>query len=130
MIRSRRLRLLTAVVALFSLLFMQVALAGYACPDLVPAPNVPMLDAAGQPMVDCPQVDRDSPSLCHAHTHKIAQSLDKPDAPSVLPFIATGFALPILWPADTASLAAPPLDVPHPAGASPPIAIRHCCFRL
>jgi hypothetical protein len=130
MTRSRRNRFLTTVVALFSLLFMQLAVAAYACPELSPVQQAPMLDADGQPMADCLQMDRDSPSLCHAHTHKVAQSLDKPDAPSVLPFIATGFALQVLWSEDTVFVSTLPLDSPHPAGTSPPIAIRHCCFRL
>jgi hypothetical protein len=120
----------SAVVALVSLLCMQLAMAAYACPNLMPAKTAPMLDSTGQPMADCPEADRQSPTLCRADTHKQVSSLDKPDAPSVMPFIATGFALPLLWPEDKAALPDPPSVFLHASGTSPPIAIRHCCFRL
>lgn len=126
----RRIRLVGAIVALLSLLFMQLAVAAYACPNLAPAQRAPMLDASGQPMADCTQMDDQSPTLCHAEAHKITPSLDKPDAPSVMPFVATGFALPLLWPEVTVSTAQAPVTLLHASGASPPIAIRHCCFRL
>jgi hypothetical protein len=126
----RRIRLLSAALALFSLLFMQLALAAYACPNLMPAPRAPMLDSSGQPMANCPQADRDNPTLCHADTHKLTPSLDKPDAPSVMPFVAAGFALPLLWPGNEASIPIVPAGLLHASGASPPLAIRHCCFRL
>jgi hypothetical protein len=127
---SRRIRLVSALVALLSLLFMQVALAAYACPNLTAAQSTPMLDSSGQPMANCPEPDKQSPALCYADTHKQTPSLDKPDTPSVMPFVATGFALPLLWPEDTASMPNPPLVFLHASGTSPPIAIRHCCFRL
>ena len=126
----RRNRLVSAIVALLSLLFMQLAVAAYACPNLMPAPSAPMLDSAGQPMVDCPETDCQSPTLCHAHTTKLTPSLEKPDAPSVMPFVATGFALHLMWPEQTAALPNPPRVFLHASGTSPPIAIRHCCFRL
>jgi hypothetical protein len=126
----RRIRLLSAAVALLSLLFMQLALAAYVCPNLMPAQTAPMLDSSGQPMVDCPETDRQSPTLCHADTHKVTPSLDKPDTPSVMPFVAAGFALPLWWPDDQASIPNPPPVLLHASGTSPPIAIRHCCFRL
>jgi hypothetical protein len=126
----RRIRLLSAIVALFSLLFMQLAVAAYACPNLAPAPTAPMLDGAGQPMANCPQGDPQSPTLCHEHDHKQTPSLDKPDAPAVMPFVAAGFALPLVWLDHGAARPAPPLVFLHASGTSPPIAIRHCRFRL
>jgi hypothetical protein len=130
MSHPRRIRLLSAVVALFSLLFMQLAVAAYACPNLIPAQTAPMLDSAGQPMADCPQTDQQSPTLCHEHTHKLTPSLDKPDTPSVMAFVATGFVLPVLWSDEAMALPDPPRGFLHTSGTSPPIAIRHCCFRL
>jgi hypothetical protein len=126
----RRIRQLGAAVALLSLLFMQLALAAYACPNLTPAQSAPMLDSSGQPMANCPETDRQSPTLCHADTHKLTSALDKPDTPSVMPFVPTGFALPLLWPEARASMSNPPPALLHASGTSPPIAIRHCCFRL
>jgi hypothetical protein len=130
MIYPRRIRFLSAVVALLSLLFMQLAVAAYACPNLMPAASAPMLDSSGQPMANCPQTDRQSPTLCHEHTHKLTPSLDKPDTPAVMPFIATGFALSVVWPEYGASMPNPHPGFLHASGTSPPIAIRHCCFRL
>jgi hypothetical protein len=132
----RRIRLLSAALALFSLLFMQLALAAYACPNLMPVPRAAMLDSSGQPMADCPQAaqaaqaDRENPTLCYAESHKLTPSLDKPDAPSVMPFLATGLALPLLWPEVQASQPEPSAHLLHASGTSPPIAIRHCRFRL
>lgn len=109
---------------------MQVALAAYACPNLSPAKNTPMLDSSGQAMVDCVEADKQSPALCYADTHKQTVSLEKPANPLVMPFVATGFALSLLWPEDRGATPAPPLVFLHATGTSPPIAIRHCCFRL
>jgi len=126
----RRIRLLSAIVALISLLCMQLAVAAYACPNLIPVRSSPMLDHSGKPMVNCPQADRQSPTLCQEHAHKLTPSLDKPDAPAVMPFVATGIALPLMWPDLGAATPNPPLVFLHASGTSPPIAIRHCCFRL
>jgi hypothetical protein len=126
----RKIRLMSAAVALLSLLFMQLAVAAYACPNLVRSERTVMLDSSGRPMADCPEADKQSPTLCHEHTYKSASSLDKADAPSVMPFLATGFALPLLWVENLAPARNVPSLVLHASGTSPPIAIRHCCFRL
>ena len=126
----RRNRLLSAVIALLSLLFMQLAVAAYACPNVLPAPSAPMLDSAGQPMPDCAETDQQSPTLCDAHTYKQTPSLEKPDVPAVMPFVATSLALVLVWPEQAAALPNPPYVFLHASGTSPPIAIRHCCFRL
>jgi hypothetical protein len=127
----RRLRYLTAVVAVFSLLFMQLAVAAYACPKLEAPQKAVMLDASGQPMANCPQADPQSPSLCEAHSNQLPQSLEKPPAPSVQPFMASGLAVYILPPDSLIPAEQPiPASFLHAAGAAPPLAIRHCCFRL
>ena len=129
---SRRTRFLTALVALFSLLFMQLAVAAYACPNLAPVQQrAAMLDASGQPMLDCPNVDKQSPNLCQAHTQKAAQSIDKADPPSIQPFTAIGLIFHVVMPEAPAEsgpgIAAVSLQVRTTA---PPISIRNCCFRL
>lgn len=129
---SRRNRFLSAVIALLSLLFMQLAVAAYACPNLAQEPQrSAMLDASGQPMADCPEVDKQNPSLCQAHTQKAAQSIDKAEAPSIQPFTALALIMHVLMPQ------APAESGPGIAAASlqarstaPPIPIRNCCFRL
>jgi hypothetical protein len=134
MTQRRSSRLAAACIALFSILFMQLAVAAYACPNLIPAPPAAMLDSAGEvmanSMADCQEMDPHSPALCDAHTHKLASSLDKPDAPAVPAFVAAGFALALLWPEKAAPLPHPPPVFLHACGTSPPIALRHCRFHL
>lgn len=119
----RRSRIVTAVVALFSLLFMQLAVASYSCPA---SGN---LVANG---VNCAGMDARQPSLCKAKAvDQVAkQSLDKPDAPTVLPFIPVEFAGHVA-PADWTTLPAEAAAAPPEWGRqiAPSIAIAHCCFR-
>jgi hypothetical protein len=128
--QRRSSRLAAACIALFSILFMQLAVAAYACPNLMQEPPAPMFDSLGQPMADCQEADPHSPALCDAHTHRLASSLDKPDVPAVPPFVAAGFALALSWPDDATPLSAPPPVFLHACGSSPPMAIRHCRFHL
>lgn len=130
--RSPRTRVLTALVALFSLLFMQLAVAAYACPNLAPVQQrAVMFDGSGQPMADCPNVDKQSPNLCEAHTQKAAQSIYKADPTSIQPFTAPGLIMHVAMPeapADSGSgIAAVSLLA---RSTAPPISIRNCCFRL
>ena len=130
---SRPSRRFTVLLALVSLLFMQLAVAAYACPSL----NLQQLhDTAGvsadhAAMTGCEGMDMEQPSLCHAHNQLAKPSLDKPEAPHVAPFMPAALLL-----------AVDALDVTVPAtvlqpevtllqhATSPPLAIRHCCFRL
>jgi hypothetical protein len=129
---SRQSRFVTAAVALFSLLFMQLAVAAYACPKFAPmTAQAVMLDASGAPMKDCPQVDKQSPSLCQADSNQAPQSLDKPPAPAVQAFVPTGlFVLLVIQDQSTVASGPPAESFLRAPGTSPPIAIRHCCFRL
>jgi hypothetical protein len=124
------------MVALCSMLFMQFAVAAYACPALRGGPGSPV-DAVMAAMPDCDQVDSrspddaQSPALCHAHCQDIKSALDKPEAPVVAP--AFPFVSAILVPLDAVVRM-----TPGPADrdslllriTSPPISIRHCCFRI
>jgi hypothetical protein len=132
---TRSCRWYAAVIALISMLFMQLAVAAYACPQL----NVtssgergqPMEMARGHAMSCCEKPDPVQPALCHAHGDVGKQSLDKPEPPPVHPFSAVGFAISLprvdtfdntaSAPADSASLA---------RTTAPPLAIRHCCLRI
>jgi hypothetical protein len=116
-------RLVAAMLALVSLLFMQLAVAAYACP-------MPAHETAA-PMADCHGMDRANPTLCQAHAEPVKQSLDKASSPAVQPFIAAAVVFEVagleqLMPR-SASVA--PSSKPA-AGAAPPIAILHCCFRI
>ncbi|WP_426162300.1 hypothetical protein [Pseudoduganella sp. R-34] len=119
----RTSRIVAAVVALFSMLFMQLAVASYACPT------------AGNPVAtgaQCAGMDPAQPSLCKAKASNLAakQSLDKPDLPPVLPFIAADLAGTVVadaWALESSEGAAAPPDMTR--SLSPPHSIEHCCFR-
>ncbi|MFC5510473.1 hypothetical protein ACFPOU_04930 [Massilia jejuensis] len=132
---SRPSRLFAATITLFSILFMQLAVAAYACPALSVQheSEVAHMSAYAPPdeMPACHEMDPVQPSLCDAYHQADSQSLDKPGVPPLQPFLAVGFGLPLL-PLDVAyrpdsTSANPPFLT---RTTSPPLAIRHCCFRI
>ena len=132
---TRSCRWYAAVIALISMLFMQFAVAAYACPQSTVASSgergQPMEMARGHGMSSCEKPDPVQPALCHAHGDVGKQSLDKPEPPPVPPFSAAGFVISLppvdmldktaSAPADSASLA---------RTTAPPLAIRNCCRRI
>jgi hypothetical protein len=135
---SRPSRVVAAFIALISMLFMQFAVASYACPGMsMGAGNVNMtamsvgVDSSG--MLNCDGMDKNQPSLCHAHAQdqQSKQSLDKPQSPDVQPFTAIGLVLAVFtidFAADT--LPTQPESLLLARSNAPPIAILHCCFRI
>jgi hypothetical protein len=133
---SRSTRFVAAVIAVISLLFTQLALASYVCPDETTPERMTMAAAddgmAG--MDHCrsmEKVDKAQPSLCHAHNHSDPQSLNKPDFPSVPPFHVIGPVLSVVF--VDAGLAPPGVVTAMPSlshATGPTLAIRHCCFRI
>jgi hypothetical protein len=129
---SRRIRLVAALVALWSLLFTQLALAAYDCPQAASAAGQPVhMQAAPEQHAGCATPpERPSPNLCEAHGQANAQSLDLPAQPLVAPFIPARLVLAI---ASVDTPLPPNLEAPasflETASSSPPISIRHCCLR-
>ena len=136
---SRPSRLVAATIALFSILFMQLAVAAYACPALsvehgsAVASTLARTSAYAPPdeMPACHEMDPVQPSLCDAYHQADSQSLDKPTVPPLAPFLAVGFGLPLMS-LDVAyrpdsTFGDPPFLT---RTTSPPLAIRHCCFRI
>lgn len=122
-------RMLTMALALFSMLFMQLALASYVCP----VPPIGSAPLATLEMPGCEGMDMQQPALCHAHSQDQAakQSLDKPDLPQVAAFIASN------WVQAINALDFFALNHPHSTtrqtqllALAPDIAILHCCFRI
>jgi hypothetical protein len=128
----RAIRLIAAVLAVISLLFTQLALASYACPE-VAREQVAMtaVDSAMLAMDNCTGMDMEQPSLCDALLHPHHQSLDKPSTPQVPPFLAIGPGL-VIHAVDISAPAAllAPNRVLLARSTAPPLAIRHCCFRI
>lgn len=126
---SRTQRVFAALFTVLSLLFTQLAVAAYACPDL--AAEAMAAKVMQDAMPGCTDMGMGKPGLCHAHCASGHQSLDAPSVPHVGAFIATGLvsvlasgivfssALPIRL---NATLLA--------RSTAPPLAIRHCCFRI
>ena len=122
-------RIFAALITALSLLFTQLAVAAYACPDLVVetmAAKV-MRDA----MPGCTGMDMAKPGLCQAHCAGGHQSLDAPVTPYIGAFIATGLVavLPIRIVFDS-ELPARVSSTHLARSTAPPLAIRHCCFRF
>ena len=134
MYSNRRSRLITVLLALVSLLFMQFAVAGYVCPaeqvKIQSDSTMAMADAA-MPCAASMQMSMDDaqPNLCQAYCHADSQSAYKYQLPAFLAVDAlpTAPALQLaLLPVTEAPLPAPYLR----RTIAPPLAIRHCCFRL
>jgi hypothetical protein len=130
---SRPSRFVAALIALLSMLFMQLAVAGYVCPGFkiaLVSNTVAMHTDAGS-MPGCDDMDMEQPSLCNAQVQVGSQSLDRPELPHVQPFIAATLTLvfddiepaydPILVPSDSHLLT---------RSSAPPLSIRNCCFRI
>jgi hypothetical protein len=134
--RSRQTRLITVFVALFSLLFMQLALAGYACPGYGAkvAQQSQMQAMADMPCAESMllSMDDEQPHLCQAHCQSEGQSAGQYQPPSPvaveqLPVNFTLQSVPLLLVASEPFLGHPPY---LQRSTAPPIAIRNCCFRI
>ncbi len=128
----RRHRLATVFVALCSLLFMQLAVAGYSCPGF--ESRVREVAAMAQAGMPCAQemsmaLDDEQPALCKAHCEPVQAGTDHPAI--VLPALAAdnGLFQPLPPAAALPRRSAPQASLLARATA-PPLAIRHCCFRL
>lgn len=129
---SRRHRFITVLIALFSLLFMQVAVARYVCPSTVTrGTQSGMVMADGMPCAESMSkaMDDEQPALCHAHCQADKQSLDKYELPTPIAIDAmpANFTLALAIPEFSGAA----LQAPHLMHATaPPVAIRNCCFRI
>lgn len=125
---TRFIRLLTAIVALFSMLYMQLAVASYVCPGV----PVGGQDRAMVDMPDCQDMDAAQPQLCHLHAtgEPAKQSLDNA-TPDVPPFVPSALMLELQL-VDAALLpdAASYRLIALMRTTAPPVAIRNCCFRI
>ena len=130
MILFYRHRLITVFVALFSLLFMQVAMARYVCPvSIKSGAEVGMTMAQGMPCAETMAVDEAQPAICHAHCEAEMLSLDKYELPAPIDISAmtASFRLAVVIP----QFSRVALQAPHLKHATaPPLAIRNCCFRI
>ncbi len=126
---SSRSKIVVFALAVFSMMFMQLAVAAYACP-IVPVTGGYAVAAA---MPGCDNKDMEQPALCHAHSQDQAnkQSLDKPESPQVHAFVASTLVQTVL-PLDFSLLQHQPstANALSVLSLAPDIAILHCCFRI
>ena len=132
MLQKRKSRLFTVLVALVSLLFMQLAVAGYACEtDASKAAQAKLAVMTAMPCAESMvmAVDESQPSLCHAHCQAAEQSADKYQVPSAtdVALLPSGLTLDGAFPMfASVALQAPYLQ----RTTAPPLAIQNCCLRL
>lgn len=132
---SRFSRFLTVIVAILSLLYMQFAVASYVCPGqpMKGGRGMSLTGAMAVDMPNCQGMDVEQPALCHFYGHDAASkhSLDKTPMPDVQPFVAAALVLNLQFSdvaAVSASISGSQAELTRVT--SPPIAIRHCCFRI
>jgi hypothetical protein len=126
----RKHRFLTVLIALASLLFMQLALAGYSCPGVeTKVQAASAMAEAGMPCAGSMSMsmDEEQPGLCHAHCVAGQQAADNHPLQVLAVALPAGLALerispgPAVHSAPQASLLTRATD--------PPLAIRNCCLR-
>lgn len=132
--RSPQFLFVAALIALFSMLFMQLAVASYACPNMRTGPQgavIAMSPDATAMSSDCMGMDMEQPSLCHAQDQVGNQSLDKPQLPDVQPFVPVGLVQALAtFDAAYRPLPSQPRPLYLTRATAPPLSIRHCCFRI
>jgi hypothetical protein len=102
MVRRSAQRLTTTFFVVLSLLFSQLALANYVCPEPAqgPAEMPAMQTAAGEPcesmgMAAGQAMDQEQPVLCHQHCVNAPQSFDPVQVPAVsLPAVVQVLVVP------------------------------------
>ena len=124
----------TVFIAVFCLLFAQLAVAAHSCQGPaqgVQAQQVVAIAQAGMPCAEAMAmaVDDGQPGLCHAHCHGGSQAADKfaVDVPVAAPSSGVSYAVGVLPVRDLRILPQAPLLA---RAAAPPLAIRNCCFRI
>lgn len=132
--RRTRHRRWLAFIALFGLLFQQLAMASYACPlgdDAGMAGVIAAaVDTSADAMPGCDGPVAPDPARCQQHCHPVQASLDHVSAlavPMALLPATTWLREPLL--VGTMPTAAQWLQRP-PDGASPPLTIQHCTFQI
>jgi hypothetical protein len=127
MLMARRYahRLTTTIIVVLSLLFSQLALAGYVCPGQSDAAAMEAMIAAGQP---CEGMDQAQPTLCHQHAVGTVQSFEVVKLPAAsLPVVVQVLVLPLVL--DAGAAVAPPMAA-TPEARPPPDPLFLSTLRL
>jgi hypothetical protein len=130
----RTSRFVAALVALISMLFMQLAVAGYVCPEFDQghtAESAATVQYGHEVSLNCIGTDADQASLCQAHATLGNESVDTQNGASVPPFVPAVLTLvlqQLVYPhlSLESAAASPPLT----RTVEPALAIQNCCFRI
>lgn len=125
-------RLFAAGLTLFALLFTQLAVAAYACPELGQSSPVAVELIIDADMPGCQGMppDQAAPTLCAAHCDEPAQSADTTSAPAVQPFIQAALSVVLTYGNAARFTHLMPDRGNLNRSGSPPLIIRNCCFRI
>ena len=94
MFRRRLNRIALTTLAVLSLLFSQLALAGYVCPQQAAAESMAAMMEAGQP---CDGMDSSQPVLCHQHSADPARAAEAVKLPTASqPAVAQVLEMPAI----------------------------------
>jgi hypothetical protein len=129
---TRLFRLAAASFTLFALLFTQLAVAAYACPQVGPGSPVASNLVIDSNMPGCKgmQADPVAPTLCSAHCADPAQSADTPSAPTVPPFIQAALSVVLVQGKSVLPVRILPDRFHQTVPSSPAVILRNCCFRI
>ena len=130
----RHSRFATALLVLVSMLFMQLAVAAYACPNLqspeIAAGGTPVVENCDQPMAGDGKLDAAAPNLCYSHCDVVQLSVDQPQTAKIPALATTDFlVVPIAFEVTSRS-STPRFSLLLARANDPPLAIRNCCFRI
>jgi hypothetical protein len=130
----RSSRVVAAIIALISMLFMQLAVAGYVCPQFEATDghgSTIVVEDVAHTGTDCLGFDKEQANLCQAEATFGNQSVDNGAGLSVPPFAATAVMLVVH------ELKTEPAYVERNVSApllarvtAPPLSIQNCCFRI
>lgn len=125
----RRHRLFTVLLALWALVFAQLALAGYSCPAAARAVEIAQMTEAGMPCAESMSraMDDEQAGLCQAHCQGSHQTADTFQVPALASIHELGVVLTVPL---RVTRNEPPPSIPVRPNASPPLAIANCCFRI
>lgn len=128
---TRACRRLVAKLLIATLLFLQLAVAAYACPSFNPDSGMAMSAAMADDMAmdGCTMSDQVQPNLCSQHCQQNSQALDQsPPAALAIPILPL-LAVVSAEHRPRSAASADPREFLARATA-PPSAIRFCVFRI
>ena len=105
MLRRRVHRLTTTIFVVLSLLFSQLAMASYVCPQQADMRAMAAMMQAG---MSCDGMDQQQPALCHQHAADPGKTFEAVKLPAVsLPMVVHVLELPLVLDAEVAGSVPP-----------------------